>query len=570
MKTLFFAVAAIAFAAALGFTYQRSGDEMPDQLYVNGTVLTMDMNNSIAQAVAVKDGKILAVGTAEVVKKLAGTTTRMIDLGGKTMIPGLIDGHSHMMGLGTRYADLSPLPFGTVKSIPDIILTLKKYQSEQHLSDSTWLSGFGYDQDQMLEKRHPTKEDLDRSFPNTPVTISHISGHMIVANSYALRISGITENTKDPPGGTIIRKPGSTEPTGLLQESASRLLKIVRPLQSGEQRLTGLRDVQMMYASFGITTAQDGFSGKETLALLTEAASKNLLLMDIESLAGYPLVDSLIAAKFPFGVMNNHFKVAGFKMIADGSPQGKTAFFSKPYLTAVPGCSHDSCTGIPTVTQAEFDEAISKSYKNNIRSFVHCNGDGAVDMYIRAIEKANHDTRTTALNRRPVVIHSQFVRNDQLEKYKSLGMMPAFFTNHAFFWGDVHVQNLGKDRADFLSPLKTVKSKGILFTNHTDYPVTPINQMFLLWTSVARQSRTNQVIGSKERLTAMEGLRAITINGAYQYKEEASKGSIEKGKLADFAILSANPVQVETAAIKDIIVLETIKEGTTIFKRMME
>ena len=187
-------------------------------------------------------------------------------------------------------------------------------------------------------------------------------------------------------------------------------------------------------------------------------------------------------------------------------------------------------------------------------------------MYVQALDNANKELQTTSADRRPVTIHSQFVRADQLDAYKRLGVIPALFSNHAFFWGDTHIKNLGVERASFLSPLKSAARKGIIATNHTDYGVTPLNQLFLLWTSVVRQSRSGTVVGSDERLTPIEGLRAITINGAYQYFEENEKGSIEKGKLADFVILSDDITAIDPQKIKDVRVLETIKEGKTIFK----
>jgi hypothetical protein len=198
---------------------------------------------------------------------------------------------------------------------------------------------------------------------------------------------------------------------------------------------------------------------------------------------------------------------------------------------------------------------------------VHCNGDATIDMYLKALDKANAQLKINSVSRRPVTIHSQFVRPDQLDRYKQLGVIPALFSNHAFFWGDVHTQNLGTERAGFLSPLKSAAKKGIIATNHTDYGVTPLNQLFLLWTSVVRQTRSGKVVGPDERLTPLEGLRAITINGAYQYFEENTKGSIEKGKLADFVVLSDDITTIDPARIKDVTVLETIKEGKTIYKK---
>jgi predicted amidohydrolase YtcJ len=556
----------------ISFSRHTAPAESADKIFVHGKIITVDSSNTIAEAVAVKDGKILAVGSSKEILKLKGSQTEVVDLAGKTLIPGLVDGHSHFMSLGRdNIADLNPPPVGGVKNIADIITALQKFKTDKHLSDTDWITGAGYDQEQLAELRHPTKEDLDAAFPTNPVVISHVSGHMVIANSAALRISGIDASTPNPPGGVIVRKPGSNEPAGLLQEHASGLLKRRgggRGKLTLDQQLEQIKKEEDLYASFGITTAQDGYTSVESLQLLKKAAAQNALYIDIETLPGYATLDKVLNnPDYQFGVLQNHLKLEGFKLIADGSPQGKTAYFSQPYLTDVPGCEGDECRGVPTVTQDEFNAAILKGYKNNIQTFVHCNGDATIDMYIKAVNYADSALGTSSNGRRSVIIHSQFARADQLDSYKSLGMVPSFFTNHTFFWGDVHVKNLGEKRGFYESPLKSALKKGIVFANHTDYPVTPINQMFLLWSSVARESRSGKIIGPENRLTVAEGLRAITINGAYLYYEEKSKGSIEKGKLADFAILSADPLTIPTVKIKDISVLETIKEGKTIYKR---
>lgn len=541
-----------------------------DKIFINGKIITVDSANSIAEAVAIKEGKILDVGKTKDIQKLKGRNTEVIDLKGKTLVPGFIDGHSHFMSLGRLSSvNVAAPPVGPVRSIPDIVAELQKFQRERNIPKGEWIDAFGYDQDQLKEGRHPEKEDLDKAFPDNPVGLRHVSGHMGVYNSYALKISGIDANTKDPAGGVIVRKKGSNEPTGLLQETAQRLIKRQsKGPASLEEQLKSLKEQQLYYASHGITTAQDGASSLASVRLLSEAAERNELIIDIEALPRYDIVDTVLAdPKLKFGELKNHLKLAGFKLTADGSPQGKTAFFTKPYLVEVPGCSEEHCSGFPTVTEQRINEAILKGYKNNIQTFVHCNGDATIDMYIRAIENATRELNTTSVNRRSVIIHSQFVRQDQLDTYKRLGMVPALFSNHAFFWGDVHVRNLGEERAFFLSPLKTSARKQIVATNHTDFGVTPLNQLFLLWTSVTRQSRSGKVIGPDERLTPIEGLRTITINGAYQYFEEKTKGSIEKGKLADLVILSADPTTVAPDAIKDIAVLETIKEGKTIYRK---
>ncbi|MDR1810015.1 MAG: amidohydrolase [Prevotella sp.] len=565
MKKMLYLFVGVAVVFALAGC---TGNEIADKIYIHGVIITVDKENSVAQAVAVKDGKILAVGTDAAIEKLKGDSTVVVDLEGKTLVPGFIDGHSHF-GLRTeKSANVEAPPVGVVTNIPTLIAELEKFRDENKIQAGEWIIARGYDPDQLAEHRHPTKDDLDAAFPNNPVAVTHTSGHMLVANSYALKLSGITADTPNPDGGVIVRKPNSGEPNGLLQESAGRLLKRSKPKElSYEEKLELLQEAQLFYASNGLTTAQIGSTGLDFIEFLTKASKDDKLLIDVEALAGYHLVDRVLEnPEYTFGKLDKHFKIAGFKLVSDGSPQGKTAFFTESYLTDVPGCNHGQCTGVPTVTQQYFNEAIYKGYKNNIQTYVHCNGDAAIDMYIRAIHYADSALNTSATGRRSVVIHSQFARPDQLDVYKELGVVPAFFSNHAFFWGDQHTRNLGEKRASFLSPLKTAAQKGLIATNHTDFSVTPLNQLFLLWTSVARESRTGRIIGESERLSPIEGLRAITINGAYQYFEEDIKGSIEKGKLADFVILSGNPLSVTTAKIKEIKALETIKEGKTIFK----
>ncbi|WP_428667083.1 amidohydrolase [Runella sp.] len=553
--------------ASLGYAQKTA-----DKIFINGKIITVDAQNSVAQAIAVEGGKILAVGTNNDIQKLKGKNTAIVDLGGKTVTPGFIDGHSHFMSFGrASMANLNPPPVGNVRKIADLVSELQAFKAQKGIKDGEWIRGFGYDVDQLAEKRHPNKEDFDAAFPNNPVVITHVSGHMSVANSAALKIAEVNADTPDPVGGVVERKDNSKEPTGLFQEKAQGLIRVNfgdSNKSSLEDRLAQLKEQQTYYASFGVTTAQDGSSGFESLELLREAAKRGELFIDIEALPSYGVIDKVLNnPDYQYGVLKNHFKINGFKFMSDGSPQGKTAFFGKAYLTKVPGCNDAECRGFPVVNQEQFNEAIIKGFANNLQTYVHCNGDAAIDMYIAAVENANKVLGTTSINRRPVVIHSQFVRPDQLDKYKELGLLPALFSNHAFFWGDVHETNLGYDRAKFLSPLKTAIRKNIIATNHTDFGVTPINQLFLLWTSVERKSRSGKVIGPEERLTPIEGLRAITINGAYEYFEENTKGSIEKGKLADLVVLSDDITTIEPSKIKDVQVLETIKEGKTIYKK---
>jgi len=565
-----YSVAAIV-AVQLSIITAKAQTGTADKIWHHAKVLTVNEKNEVAQAVAIKDGKILSVGSNAEILKLKGKQTELIDLKGKTLSPGFVDGHSHFLGLGQQdLANVAAPPMGKVGSIKQLVNELVRFAADRKIKKGDWITAYGYDQDQLTDKRHPTKEDLDAAFPDNPVVVAHISGHMLVANSAAFKLAGVDANTKDPDGGVIIRKTGSAEPAGLLQEHAQGLILVqlgkIKPTL--QQQLDRVNGQQKLYASHGVTTAQDGFTDKATLDLLKEAAKRKQLYLDVVSLASYRILDEVLAdtPNYQFKRYYDRLKIDGIKLSADGSPQGKTAFFTKPYLTLVPGCA-DHCTGVPTISTNIFDEVVLKTFKHNIHLYTHCNGDAAIDLYIAAVKNANQQLGKSSVGRRTVVIHSQFVRQDQLDEYKTLDLLPSFFTNHAFFWGDVHQINLGKERAFGLSPLRSAINKGIVFTNHTDYPVTPIDQLFLLWSAVNRISRSGETIGEAEKISPAEALRAITINGAYQYGEEKFKGSIEKGKLADLVVLSDNPLTVDPLKIKDIIVLETFKEGQRIYKK---
>jgi predicted amidohydrolase YtcJ len=337
------------------------------------------------------------------------------------------------------------------------------------------------------------------------------------------------------------------------------------PKPSEEELLKRFQEGQQIYAAAGITTAQEGATAAADVALMQKAAAKGLLFIDV---AAYPFITEAKAVfktnpAETFGKYTNRLKLAGIKITTDGSPQGRTAFFTTPYLTGGPGGEKD-WRGEPLFPKAQLQEMVAFVYSNNVQLIIHCNGDAAIDMFLDAhlgaIKDRQADLRTT-------VIHSQFVRKDQLEKYVDYKIMPSFFTEHCYYFGETHLKNRGREQTDFLSPIRTALRMGIRCQNHTDFNVSPIDQMFVLWTAVNRLSRGGEVIGPDERITPLQALKAITLDSAYMYKEEKTKGSLEVGKLADLVILDKNPLTVPAATLQDLKVMETIKEGKTVFVR---
>lgn len=560
-----------AFLSCNAPSTQATRDNTADAIYYGGDIITMEGDSAIyAEAVAVKDGKIVFVGSKADAEKMKGDSTVMNDLQGKTLLPGFVDSHGHLADAinAAGQANISSPPVGNCSSINDIITELQKCKAENNIKDGEWIFGWGYDDTQLNEKTPPTKVELDKAFPNNPVFIRHVSGHLGVANSLALKDGHIDKNTKDPDGGLILRMPGSTEPNGVLQEMAiHHFVDIINKTFSTQQAAL-LNKALMNYASVGVTTAQEGFSDAQTVSFLKTSAADNKLFIDVVSLSSFlDLEKNLTDTTMRYGKYSNHLKFAGTKIVADGSPQGKTAFFTQAFLTPVPGCSHD-CKGFPNVTQEQLNTLFDVAYKNKQQLFVHCNGDATMDMLLAAHEHAcKTNDQPLDADRRTVVIHSNFVRKDQLVKYKAYNITPSFFTNHAYFWGDVHVENLGQERAFFLSPVHTADSLGIVYSNHTDNIITPINQIFTVWTAVNRQSRSGNIIGPNERATPYQALKALTINAAYQVFDDKIKGTLTVDKLADLVILDQNPLKVDPMKIKDIMVTETIKEGKTVYKK---
>ena len=536
-----------------------------DVIYHGGDIVTVDDKNPTAEALAVSKGKIVAVGTKADVLKLKGETTKLVDLGGKTLVPGFLDGHSHFINClqVAHQANCFAPPAGPGKSIADIIASLKMTQAKFKIPNGEFIIGYGYDGDAITDGREMTAADLDAAFPDNPVFVQHVSLHGAVCNSAALKKFKISKETPTPPGGVIVRKPNSMEPEGLLMEAAWMPVFMNLPKPSEEELLTRFQEGQEIYAAAGVTTAQEGATMRGDVALLQKAAAKGLLSIDV---AAYPFVIEAPAVfkttpPGQFGQYSNHLKLAGIKITLDGSPQGRTAYFTTPYLTGGPG-GEKNWRGEPLFPKAQAEEFIKFVYDNNLQLIIHCNGDAAIDMFLECHEKVAKDRFA---DRRTTVIHSQFVRKDQLEKYVDYKIMASFFTEHCFYFGETHLKNRGKEQTYFLSPMKTALEMGIHCANHTDFNVSPIDQMFVMWSAVNRISRKGEVIGPDQRITPLHSLKALTIDSAHMYQEEKTKGSLEVGKRADLVVLDKNPLKVDPMAIKDIKVMETIKDGKTIY-----
>jgi predicted amidohydrolase YtcJ len=542
--------------------------EPADRIIRGGPIVTVDAARPTAEAVAIAKGRIVAVGTEADVMQHRSPQTEVTDLAGRTLVPGFIDGHSHFFTCGEVQVQAlcaSP-PAGPCRSVADVIDQLKKLENRRNLGPGKFVMGFGYDPELLAEKRAPTKQELDAAFPDNPVILVHVSGHGAMLNSKALAAYRITANTPTPPGGVIGREPGSNEPDGLLFETAFLPIFAKVPGPSDDETIQLITTGQELYLREGITTAQEGATMKHQLDLLRIIASRGLLKLDVVALPFVTDLDAIFAGKPPHveKTYTNRLRIGGVKLLMDGSPQGRTAFFTTPYLVDGPA-GQKAWRGESSFPQPVLNEMVKKVYAGDAPMFVHCNGDAAIDAFLEAHRVASGDD--PAQPRGTVGVHSQFIRPDQLAKYAAWKITPSFFTLHCFYFGDTHVANRGLAQAEGISPMKSARALGLRPTNHTDFNVSPLDQLFTIHTAVNRVTRSGRVLGAGERVTPLEALEAVTIDGARQYGEENAKGSITTGKLADLVILSANPLTVDPATIKDIRVAETIKEGTTVWRR---
>jgi predicted amidohydrolase YtcJ len=584
-RTVIKATVAGALFAASGFGLARTpgarADAPVEKIFRGGTVVTVEEGQPLAEAVAVGGGRILAVGPEAEIMALAAPETKIVDLNGATLLPGFIDGHGHFMNAPqiVSWVNVSGPPVGPVTSIEDIVTTIRAFMDDRQPAPGEWVIGYGYDPTVLSDGRELTRDDLDPHFPDHPIMLIHVSNHGCVLNSAGFALTGIDENTPTPEGGVILRKEGSNEPAGLLMETAFLPIFGNMPKPDTETLLGLLGAAQEIYTSRGVTTAQEGATHKPDLEFLLRAADEGHLVIDVVSLPIIFDVPALVREYAPdfrggtmelpdtaaqsFGRYRNRLKLAGIKMVLDGSPQGKTAFWTEPLLTGGPEGEEDH-VGAPVVPPEMVTAAVAEFVDKGIQVFAHANGDAAIDMIIDALRAAGV---TAADGRRDVVIHSQFVRPDQLDAYAELGMTPSFFTGHTFFWGDVHVENTGPERAAFISPMAAAYERGLRCSNHSDFSVTPIDPFLMMQTAILRRSRSGVVLGPDQRVDALTALRSLTIDAAWQIFEEDTKGSIAPGKLADLVIIDRNPLEVDPEEMLELQVIETFKEGESVYRR---
>lgn len=537
------------------------------KLYHHGTFIPMTGEHDTFEALVVDGNMIAFTGSLKDAQLFAPNAER-VDLEGRTMLPGIVDPHSHitMAAQLVTQADLT-----SCTTFADIQAALRAFVDERGITATGGILGRGYDQNDLVEGRHPDKLVLDQVTSDIPIFITHVSGHMGVANSKALELAGITAATPDPTGARFGRMGSTQEPSGYCEEPAAAL-PVMNAVSSrvSEGLIDVIDKVQDIYLSNGITTCQDGALFKQSADELFALAREGRMKLDV---VAYPLIAKAfdgaeVMATYPDfdGGYVGRVRIGGYKILLDGSPQGRTAWMSEPYEPDESGKT-DWCA-YETMSDEEVCDVAAQAIATNNQLLAHCNGDAASEQFLRCYKQAYEESDNTGKAAlRPVMIHCQTARRDQYERMSALNMIPSIFTSHIWYWGDAHLKNFGSVRGGRISAAHDALDCGLVYNFHTDCPIVRPNMLETIWCAVNRVTKKGRQLDEDQKVGVYDGLKAVTINAAYSYYEEDKKGTLEVGKLADLAILDENPLTADPLAIRDIKVRETIKEGETVWRR---
>ena len=536
---------------------------MPSTLYFNGTILTMDARNSSPEAVLTEGNRIQAVGAEADLRARMTADSQEYDLQGRTLIPAFIDPHGHFPDPGfirLFRVNLSSPPLGDCSQMAQALDRLR--EKADATPEGEWVMGVSFDNTSILEGRMPTRAELDAVSHRHPIWVIHASGHNGTANSLALERRGVNRQTPDPDGGRFGRDPETGALTGLIEGlSAMGEMGDTDFLIDRERFWQGFDACRDEYLSHGVTYAQNAWSSQTMLDHFASLPVDQDPGINIELLPVGQLEPELsthwIGANWPG---NPHFSLGPRKLFTDGAFQLQTAFLSAPYFRPT---DPDHPCGMVYTSQQQLDADVAKLHGEGLQIHCHCNGDAGAEMFIAAVEKAlrSHPRK----DHRHTIIHGQALRDDQLERMARLGLTVSFFPAHVYFWGDRHHDTfLGPERSQRISPAASAERYGVRYTIHNDASVTPTRPIHLAHCAVNRTTALGRVLGEDQKISVLSALRAQTIDAAWQVFKEDQRGSIETGKVADFAVLSRNPLHAP-GHLTETRVLETIRNGQTVF-----
>jgi predicted amidohydrolase YtcJ len=532
-------------------------DKPADLVVRRANVLTMNLEQPQVTAFAIRSGNFVVVGGDEDVTPLIGKETEVLDLDGKTVLPGFIDAHVHPRPIfpsDSRWHTVDAGP-GAVKNMGQLIEALR--QQAAITPSKAWVMGFGYQETKL--GRHPTRFDLDKASTEHPILITHSSGHLSACNSLALRLAGVGRNTKDPPGGQFERD-AQGEPTGLLKERAAGIVRQANPLTESPpeaELIRAYRTCLLRFLGRGLTSVHVAGTDPRTADRLAQAqAGKEPVRLYIMLRENH--LNEAVRRKQLLKPGEAAVRFGAIKLFHGNSLSGQTCWLYKPYA------HRPDYFGIPPARpQSVLNQTIQAIHDAGLQACVHTNGDREIDMVLDAFEAALR--RTPRPNHRHRLEHCSVVNESILRRIKALGLV-AVPHSYVYEHGD-KMENYGAERWDWMLPNRSLIDLGVPVAGHSDYLVSAADPLLRVQDMVLRTSAEGKVYGPKQRTTVEQALRVWTLGGAYASFEEAVKGSIEKGKLADFVVLSADPTRVRPETIKDITVERTVIGGKAVFLR---
>jgi len=534
-----------------------------DRVLINGKIITVDHADSIVEAVAIKDGKFLANGSTPEIMKLVGDRTEVLDLKHKTVLPGIIDSHTHPSLAASLVTEINCRQ-PEVQNIRDILQMVRARADE--LGPGKWVRGGNFNDSKLSENRHITRWELDEAAPKNPVFILSDTGHQCLVNSTALELAGINKQSQDPPGGKIDRDQ-SSEPTGLLYETATVLATRVIPPYTVEELKESFKAVLDQFSEWGITSTHDasGYSLaiRAYQQLLKEGVKKVRLNLMVSVFPKEPdgvnLNEAMTNLGIESGFGNDWLKVMTLKIMGDGSGAGGTAGVYEPQNRG------PKELGIMMTDPDIIEQLVVKAHNSGLRCSIHSIGDRGIDIALDCIEKAQKLKPIPDVRHR--LEHNSCCTPRQLKRIKELGVTPSSSIGYMYGLGDQYYENFGPERSRWLHPHRTMQEMGIIAGGNNDCPITFYGPFVQMYAAVTRKTSSGKVIGSEEAIGLMDAIRLYTWNGAYLGKEEDRLGSIEPGKLADLIVIDRDILSLPPEELLETKVLMTIVDGKTVYQR---
>jgi predicted amidohydrolase YtcJ len=524
----------------------------PEMVLFNGNILTVDRRNPRAQAVAIAGGRFAAVGTNDEVRPLATARTRMVDLEGKTVVPGFIDAHTHPASSGRRHLREVDCD---LRSIAEIQAAIRKRAAET--PPGQWILGFKYDDTKTAEGRPLTRQDLDAATTRHPVYINHRGGHGSYVNSMALDKADVNDATPDPKGGKF-EHDASGRLTGVVRERATEpFTRIIPNHFNRDDYREGVKLISRMMTRTGITSVHDAYGTPEDLRAYQDAREAGELLFRVYCLIGCQHIDRMIAAGVRTGLGDEWVRVGAMKMVCDGSISERTALLSQPYI----GRPKDY--GILVMAEDELYSCGSKAHMAGWQIGVHANGDVAIDTTLRVYERLQKERPRRDPRFR--LEHCTVINDSLLRRIRAIGAIPTPFSTYVYYHGE-KMREYGAERLNWMFAVRSFLDAGVPVTQASDYPPGPFEPMMALQSSVTRTDSSGNVWGPKQRVTVEEAIRVGTLHGAYASFEENLKGSIEAGKLADLVVLGRDPLREDPMSLIKIPVERTMVGGRWVFE----